>query len=357
MSLNGQISRLLSLHSVKINFSIELSCLVSTITLKFILHRGFVSPGTYEVYVGGMKAVILVSRERNSHSLEKIFPRFSPVNPSDAYDIHGIVNISRISMTLTTPFKFEDNPRVAEDLKRECLKYLNRLVEVIRYKTRKYWLLPVSEYEVLYADIQDLTDVSLKKKQGYLEMSYVTAAVNLPIKEESEVIDEIKHLLKNGEKLPYSEALILDAYSYIFTGQFNESIVMSNLALEIFILESLREILQLIYSTDEEIDGALERVTKGKLHATFRKNFLGGKDHNELIETNDIYRKFDEARNYRSQIMHHGKRLNMHDAEVNLRDILHINFYLLENISAYAERIIQRSQKNVKKELEGGRRA
>lgn len=89
-------------------------------------------------------------------------------------------------------------------------------------------------------------------------------------------------------------------------------------------------------------DNCLERVKQKKLHATFRKNFLGGKDHNELMESNDIYRKFDEVRNYRFQIMHKGKRLSMHDAEANLRNILNINLYLIENISQYFELIIQR---------------
>ena len=227
--------------------------------------------------------------------------------------------------------------------------YLNRLVEVIRHTTRKYWLLPVSEYELLYADIQDKTKGLAKTKQGYIIMPTATTTVNLPISEEDDVIAETRQLLVGGQIIPYSDALILDAYNYVFTGQFNESIVTSNLAFEIFILENLREILELVYSTNREIDKALERVTESKLHATFRKNFLGSNDHLKLMETSDIYRKFDEVRSYRSHIMHHGRRLNVHDAEANLRNILQINLYLNQNISAYAERVIQRSAPKVQK--------
>ena len=78
-------------------------------------------------------------------------------------------------------------------------------------------------------------------------------------------------------------------------------IATSNLALEIFILEASKEVLQYRYATDLENDKAIERVLEKKLHSTFRKNFLNGKACAELIKTSDVQRKFDAARNYRAE--------------------------------------------------------
>jgi hypothetical protein len=138
--------------------------LTSAVTLKFTLHRGFVADGKYDVYVGGKKAIIEVKRERNSYALQKIFRRFTPLTPLEEYDIHGIVNICHITMKLSLPFKLVNNSNQSDDIKSECLKYLNRLVEVVRYKTRKYWLLPVINNELLYADISYLIDASGRRK-------------------------------------------------------------------------------------------------------------------------------------------------------------------------------------------------
>jgi len=55
---------------------------MSTIKLRFTLHRGFVSDGKYEVYVGAKKAKIEVKKERNTFALQKIFPKYSLLKPS-----------------------------------------------------------------------------------------------------------------------------------------------------------------------------------------------------------------------------------------------------------------------------------
>ena len=58
---------------------------MTTLTLRFTLHRAFVSDGVYDVYVGGKKATIEVRREKNSSALQKIYPKFSILNPSDLF--------------------------------------------------------------------------------------------------------------------------------------------------------------------------------------------------------------------------------------------------------------------------------
>lgn len=245
---------------------------------------------------------------------------------SDEYDIHGIVNISRVCIIFATPNKIDET--LGPDLKRQCLEYLNRLVEVIRYKTRKYWLLPVSEYELIYADIEDLTE-GFGNRKGHILLSEVSTVVNLPIKQENEVVDEINSCLKEEQRIPYSDLLILDSYNYIFTGQFNESIVTSNLALEIFIKETLRDILAIKYSNEKDINAALSSILEDTLHKTFRKNFLGDISHEKARETSDIYKRFSQSRDYRYRVIHRGERLNARDSEGNLTNILKINWYLL----------------------------
>jgi hypothetical protein len=85
-------------------------------------------------------------------------------------------------------------------------------------------------------------------------------------------------------------------------------------------------------------------VLENKLHVTFRKNFLNGKPHCELMKTSHIYRKFDAARKYRSQIMHKGKRMDRSDALANINNIHDVNNYLIANSSIYGPVILQLAQ-------------
>ncbi len=299
--------------------------------------------GKYDVYVGVKKAIIKVTRERNPYALQKIFRRFTPLAPLEDFDIHGIINICHVTMELSLPFTLVNNSSQNDEVKSECLKYLNRLVEVVRYKTRKYWLLPVTNNELLYADISDLIDGSGKRKEGIIDMSSIFI-LPTPYKNEFEVYGEIEQLLKNGQKIHYFDSLILNAHNYIFLGQYNDSILTSNLALEIFILESLREVLQYRYATETELAKALNSVLEDKLHATFRKNFLNDKPHFELMRTSEIYKKFDAARENRSKIMHKGKKLSQNDAVINIANVHYVNQSLINNSSTYGNTILQRAQ-------------
>jgi hypothetical protein len=316
--------------------------LTSEVELRFTLHRAFVANGKYYVFIGGKKAIINVKRERNMYALQEIFRKSTPLTPLEDFDIHGIVNICHVTMELSLPFTLVNSSQ-SDDVKSECLKYLNRLVEVIRYKTRKYWLLPVNNNELLYADISDSRDASGKRKEGHLDMSSLFV-LHTPIKNESEVYEEIEQLLKSGQEINYSDSLILNAYNYILLGEYNDSILTSNLALEMFILQSLKEILQYGYAIQAELDKALDSILENKLHATFRKNFLNDKSHCELMGTSEIFRKFDAAREYRFKIMHRGKRLSQMDAVTNINDIHDVNRYLIDNSSIYGPTILQRAQ-------------
>ena len=254
------------------------------------------------------------------------------------------MNICRITLTLSLPFNLENKSNKGYQVKLECLKYLNRLVEVVRFKTKKYWLLPVVEHEILYADISDFIHDSGKKKEGYVDMSEVSM-LNLPMLAESDVLPEIQHLLKSGERINYSDSLILDSYYYIFLGKYNESVITSNFALEMFILESLKEILQFRYASETELEHALHNVLEKNLRYTFRKNFMGGKDHLTLMKDSDIYRKFDTARDFRANVLHNGLEPNRSDAELNLTCIYDVNNYLIQNATNYGANVIKRAKR------------
>jgi HEPN domain-containing protein len=126
-------------------------------------------------------------------------------------------------------------------------------------------------------------------------------------------------------------------------GRYNESITISNLALEIFIHELLREVLRTKFEYDHDLKQALKKVREEKLHETMRKNFFAGKSHNELIHKNDIYNKFDEARRYRGQVMHYGKVLDKLAAEKNINNIFEVNRYLIQNVSTFAGDVLKRA--------------
>ncbi len=302
----------------------------------FILHRPFVKEGDYKVQQNGRIASIKVSRIKNVGSLQKIFDGMEIIGTVEiSHDYHGIANIWKITMTMP----YIPKPDASRQFVQECLRYLNRLVEVVRYKTKKYWITPLSEHDILFAKIIDMVDDSGKHKTGFIMPE--VAVYPIQILDEATVITDITRMVANEEKIPLSETLILDSYNYFSTGQYNEAAIISNLALELFVHEFLKEILQHKYKTNQELNYKLDLALEGRFHKVMRRNFFDDKDHEILKNTDPIYSKFCNARDTRGIILHSGAaKLDINKSLEVINEIHHVQNFLTSNSQRFVRSLI-----------------
>jgi hypothetical protein len=86
-------------------------------------------------------------------------------------DGHGIANISSITMELPGEDNLLSGTELFEtsssSIKLECVKYFNRLVEVVRYVSRQYWITPISLREIIELNVVIENDDGEKTDFGH----------------------------------------------------------------------------------------------------------------------------------------------------------------------------------------------
>src|SRR5690242_10087790 len=104
-----------------------------------MLHRSFID-GKYEVKVNEDIAYVNIEKIQNVDSMRNILMNdFKIVGKVDQFpDYHGIINVYKVMMTL--PYLQQWSSDELPNWKKECIKYLNRLLEVVKYYTKTYWL-------------------------------------------------------------------------------------------------------------------------------------------------------------------------------------------------------------------------
>jgi hypothetical protein len=117
-------------------------------------------------------------------------------------------------------------------------------------------------------------------------------------------------------QIPRFELLLLDSYNYFATSQFNLAVIIANTALEIFIELYLKLILSKKY------EGKQLKIQGKGLQNKVRKYFFHNRKHEELYNSNLLYRNFDYARECRRKAVHHNKELERIDSLNTIKFIL-----------------------------------
>jgi hypothetical protein len=112
---------------------------VGQITVEFVLHRA-IFDGEFTVNVENKSAIIKIEKIQNNESILKVFMGdFQFYGTQDQIaDYHGVTNIYKVNMTF--PSYKKKHPFDSTFLKKECIRYLNPLLETIRYYTKDFWL-------------------------------------------------------------------------------------------------------------------------------------------------------------------------------------------------------------------------
>jgi hypothetical protein len=92
--------------------------------------------------------------------------------PKDRTERVVCLAVSRIAVEI--PYFIPENeytntgyvPPPTSPIKREALDYFNRFIDVLRWKTRKFWIRPSSEFDISYMEITK-EDATGKKRGGF----------------------------------------------------------------------------------------------------------------------------------------------------------------------------------------------
>ena len=233
-------------------------------------------------------------------------------------------------------YKSYDEPL---EFKREFIPFLNRLIEVVRFKTKAYWITPITEHDIVYFDIIEKIDDTGKSTWVF---SLVPDALLFPIQtiDQENVKQDISHMLENNIQVPRFELLLLDSYNYFATSQFNLAVIIANTALEIFIEQYIKQILSQKYD-GKRLQSKVSLALEGKkLHHKVRRNFFYSQNHGELLKSHPIYEKFDFARESRRKAVHSDVELDRNTSLNSIKYISDFIHYLRKNIDEIGKYII-----------------
>ena len=225
---------------------------VAHLTLPFAL----LDDGTYKVSLDNEEATIVLKRENTvSRQAQLMGGQF--IVPQGATmkmenDFYGLVDITRIRIEL--PFlirsthvreieggKLED---VSHDnhnnVQKICINYLNRLIEVIRWQTRRFWIYNLAGTDA-YLNKFDLFDHDGRNIGGQVQMQPILTLSKLPSNavNQSNKKNQIESSLASNERIPVHDTLYLDALQDFSQGKFNKSVMIISTGLESAITEYL----------------------------------------------------------------------------------------------------------------------
>ena len=120
--------------------------------------------------------------------------------------------LETIQTSLLSPFK---------EAYKISLKYLNRIIEVIRFCTHRYWLRYLSEAEIKIYEV--VLTPGNEKGKCYTDFLSVgnRPVLRVTVIEESSTQLEIRQMLKYEKKVRTSESLLFDAFQYFSYSLFN----------------------------------------------------------------------------------------------------------------------------------------
>lgn len=301
--------------------------------IEFTIPQAFADEGEYEVLLDDMTAKIAVELIQNDASLGNVggmkVSTTGSGRVSFSLDSFGIANVTKITIEFPKIISSkldenEINPKASSlAVKQECIRYVNRLIEVIRIYTKKYWLRYISEQDVLGYSSSQTDDNG--KSSVTMSMDF-GSGLSFPIQvlEQKGVHDKIIQSLKTNQKISYDNNLYLDAIGYYFTRRFNTAVSMMYVGLEVGISNYIIIKLMQKKIPEEEIGNIMKNVLKSRISKIldFHLKENTGKS---LKENDELWKKFEKIRNVRKSVIHpYPKILSQQEAYETLTGIQEI---------------------------------
>lgn len=289
----------------------------------------FVADGEYLVSVDGRICVISIYTEQSHELAARIYPGVNLMGNVTSYpaDYHGLFEISRVVMGFPYLIQPANGGWLFPSVEAQCITYLNRLIDVVKYLTQKYWLAPLSSRDLYVNNVETLPDNARPRRHsGIGEKSF--NRFNLSITEQSQLKREIDQIVLKEKKIPFFNSTFLDSFNAFDTRRFNEAVILINSAFEGYVADFLISRLMKKGHSEEEakkdIEGRFSR-TKRTLHIVMTSDFkeIVGKSLEE--DDKDLWKKFEHARGKRKNAVHpYISQLSEEDAVRVISNILEI---------------------------------
>lgn len=276
--------------------------------VSFIIHKMFVQGNTYIVSMEGYDVYVSLKRS------------------------HDLQDLNTSCITVEFPYVFDDNigdESIHIIIKRKCVAILNRLGEVVRFKTKFYLIERIFEHDLFLLNFSTVDDMG---KQRIGSAFSLGGGSFFPINSipEQNIASEIADTLKNeSEEVPFYENLRMDSFYYFATGQFNSAVIIHNTILESIVADHLLSKLIEIGLSEEEAKRRISKIfsrgtgpsEKGGMHKVMSKYFeeIDGRP---FKSTTNLWNKFTQARAKRKNVIHpRTTRLSKEATFQTLKDI------------------------------------
>jgi hypothetical protein len=157
----------------------------------------------------------------------------------------------------------------------ECITYLNRLLDVVKYLTNKYWLAPLSSRDLYVDNVETIPDIG--ERRIHLGMGPKSFnPFNLLITEQSQLKREIDQILLKEKKIPFFNSTFLDSFNAFDTRRFNEAVIIINAAFEGYVADFLiSKLMKKGYSEEDAKKDVGRRFSRQKrtLHKVLTTGF------------------------------------------------------------------------------------
>jgi len=339
---------------------------IANLTLPFAL----LDNGTYNVSIDGKTALIILTRE-NTQSRQTQMMGMSFIAPPGATmtmpnDFYGLVDITRIKIEfpfLIRPTKMRDKgDGTLEDLSHDnhvnvqkiCLTFLNRLIEVIRWHTKRHWIHNLAGSDV-YLNSFDLFDDNGRNVGGQIHGQPILTLFGLPNEDETQDAkkNQIQLSLESEEKVPVHDALYLDALHDFSQGRFNKAVMVINTALESATTEYLFQHLIKKGNSRDDAKKTIDKIIsfgkkknkKSGFHKILTEDFKSVTGRS-LEDESELWTGFNDARLKRKTTLHpYVGKLSEDQARKAIIDILNVMNWVLDE-ERYPVSITDQVQKN-----------
>ncbi|MPZ07211.1 MAG: hypothetical protein GEU26_12495 [Nitrososphaeraceae archaeon] len=207
----------------------------------------FADEGTYKISLDNRPAHITI-QYLPSHGNFAHVTGLDATQNLDPDDPSGIVNFSYIEMDF--PYYLEEPGKGLSDDSSErasayhkkiddlCLRYLNRLVDVVRYCTQRYWIRSIP-LDLLHVHmIKEVEEDSGGRGISWIRMPS-GSKVEWKIQSQLEVQERLVHILEHETRLPVSETLFLEALNYYYCSNIVQAVIVANTLLEVFVMDDI----------------------------------------------------------------------------------------------------------------------
>jgi hypothetical protein len=207
----------------------------------------FADEGTYRVSLDNFPAMVSIKYFPSQGRLADVTGLLATtrLHPDDPL---GILNFS--SIVIEFPFLLRDpsdgfdfdssyhSSSFYSQLQELCLRYLNRLVNILRFCTKRYWIKSIPLDNLNVHSILEENDEDMGRGE-----SSITIPTGRPfeynIRAQSDVQAQIDELLNNEFQIPISENLFLEALNYYYRSDLAQAVITANTSLEVFVMDDM----------------------------------------------------------------------------------------------------------------------